>query len=254
MKILKSIAVAFSMYSRIPMPKFNWESEDMKYHLIFFPWIGAIIGGLEFAWMLCCDKFHIEHFVFTIIAVVIPLMVTGGFHLDGYMDTSDALASWQDREKRLEILKDSHIGAFAVIKLCVFGLVLISAVYSMDNMAFITWLFLFFEARTISGICVVTNKKAKKEGLLHTEARTANDKVVLFCLAGEFIMVCAFAGFYFQWYWTASLGALLVSVIYYLYTAYTKFGGITGDLAGWFVCNAEVLGAVALAVMSIAKK
>ena len=52
MKILKSIAVAFSMYSRIPMPRFEWGSEDMKYHLIFFPFIGVVIGALEYGWLL----------------------------------------------------------------------------------------------------------------------------------------------------------------------------------------------------------
>ena len=47
-----------------------------------------------------------------------PVAVTGGIHLDGYADTSDALSSYGDREKKLEILKDSHCGAFAVIRLC----------------------------------------------------------------------------------------------------------------------------------------
>ena len=49
-KIAKAIGVAFSMYSKIPMPHFVWASEDMRYHLLFFPWIGAVIGGLEIAW------------------------------------------------------------------------------------------------------------------------------------------------------------------------------------------------------------
>ena len=40
-KIGKAFVVAFSLYSKIPMPRFNWESEDMKYHLCFFPWVGA---------------------------------------------------------------------------------------------------------------------------------------------------------------------------------------------------------------------
>ena len=45
-----------------------------------------------------------------------------GFHVDGFMDTMDALHSYQPRERKLEILKDSHIGAFSVIKLAEFGL------------------------------------------------------------------------------------------------------------------------------------
>ena len=41
--IFKSIDVAFSIYSKIPMPRFEWDSEDMKYHMCFFPWVGAVI-------------------------------------------------------------------------------------------------------------------------------------------------------------------------------------------------------------------
>ncbi len=49
---------------------------------------------------------------------LIPVFVSGGIHLDGFMDTMDALGSWGDKEKKLEILKDSHNGAFAVIGIC----------------------------------------------------------------------------------------------------------------------------------------
>ena len=146
MSIIKSIIVAFSMYSRIPMPRFNWNSKDMKYHLIFFPWVGAVIGGLEYGWQKLSYEFNISYIVFTLIALVIPVIVTGGFHVDGYMDTSDALASWGDKEKRLEILKDSHVGAFAVIRLITLGIILFSAIYSMDELGFTAWTFTFFQS------------------------------------------------------------------------------------------------------------
>ena len=48
-------------------------------------------------------------------AAALPLLVTGGIHADGFCDTVDALSSHAEREKMLEILKDSHCGAFAVI-------------------------------------------------------------------------------------------------------------------------------------------
>ena len=51
------------------------------------------------------------------VAVLIPVLVTGGIHLDGFLDTSDAL-SWQVTERRFEILKDPHTGAFVIIACC----------------------------------------------------------------------------------------------------------------------------------------
>jgi len=69
-------------------------------------------------------------------------------------------------------------------------------------------------------------------------------------LALQFILWALMAGAFFQFYWTTALVALVISVVYYVFTAYTKFGGITGDLAGWFVCIAETLMAVAIAIFS----
>lgn len=251
MRILKSIAVAFSMYSRIPMPRFQWGSDDMKYHLIFFPWVGGVIGALEYGWYYLSFNMHLNPIVFAIIAMVIPVIITGGFHLDGFMDTSDALASWGDKEKRLEILKDSHVGAFAVIHLGVFALLMFAGIYSMRGLhkAFPAWCFCFFMSRVISGICVVKGQKAKKEGLLSTESDTASHGPVLIWLALQFLGCCIIVNTFYKIQLTAMLVALLISLVYYIYTAKSKFGGITGDLAGWFVCVSELLMTLILAIV-----
>ena len=253
MKILKAIIVAFSMYSKIPMPRFNWGSEDMKYHLIFFPWVGAVIGAVEFLWFKLANFCILPHIVFTVIAMVIPIVITGGFHIDGFMDTSDALASYGDKEKRLEILKDSHVGAFAIIRFITLGLIMFAAIFTMNDVAFMAWCGSFFTVRAVSGICVVRYKKAKAEGILNTSAETANDKIVMIALAIQFIALAVFVGGHFAWFWNVQLFALVLTLIYYIYIAYSKFGGITGDLAGWFLCQAEVFMAVAAAILSCFK-
>ena len=56
MRIVKAIIIAFSMYSIIPMPQFEWKDEDMKYILCFFPWVGAVIGGCVYLWGMICEK------------------------------------------------------------------------------------------------------------------------------------------------------------------------------------------------------
>ena len=96
-KIAKAIGVAFSMYSKIPMPHFVWASEDMRYHLLFFPWIGAVIGGLEIAWYHLAGYLGVGKILSVALAVFLPLFVTGGFHMDGFMDTKDALSSYQGK-------------------------------------------------------------------------------------------------------------------------------------------------------------
>ena len=128
MRLIKSFIVAFSMYSRIPMPRFTWDSEDMKYHLAFFPWIGAVIGLLEYGLLLLNEKYSFPNTAFAALAIAIPLIVTGGFHLDGFMDVEDAISSFKTREERLEILKDPHIGAFSVINVIIVALLLFASI------------------------------------------------------------------------------------------------------------------------------
>ena len=60
MRFIKAMLIAFSMYSRIPMPQFTWKEEDMNYMLCFFPWVGAVIGGLIYLWRMVCEKYNVE--------------------------------------------------------------------------------------------------------------------------------------------------------------------------------------------------
>ena len=47
---MNSCGIAFSMYSKIPMPQCDWTDDNMKYVMCFFPWIGAVIGALCIGW------------------------------------------------------------------------------------------------------------------------------------------------------------------------------------------------------------
>ncbi|MBO4750412.1 MAG: adenosylcobinamide-GDP ribazoletransferase [Lachnospiraceae bacterium] len=251
-KIAKAFIVAFSIYSKIPMPRFNWESEDMKYHLCFFPVVGAVIGGMEFLWYVICAANDLGALAHAAVALAIPILITGGFHLDGFMDTCDALHSYQDREKKLEILKDPHIGAFAVI--CVIALMLLSAgalsiVYDAalleDGMlwergsSILVLCLSFFLARALSGISVVTMQGAKKKGMLQTFSDTAGKKTVLGVLIAELAICCIGMILLQPIMGLLTIAAAGASYAYYAAMSKKQFGGITGDLAGYFVSVTE---------------
>lgn len=51
------------------------------------------------------------------LVAALPFLLTGFMHLDGFMDASDAMLSWREREARLKILKDVHVGSFSVVAL-----------------------------------------------------------------------------------------------------------------------------------------
>ncbi len=112
MTVIKSFFIAFSLYSSIPVPQFTWKEEDMKYVLCFFPWVGAVIGALVYLWGRFCNHCAVGTLCYSLIGTAIPLIITGGFHVDGFMDTMDAFHSYQPRERKLDFRPESHSGGF----------------------------------------------------------------------------------------------------------------------------------------------
>ena len=252
MRIIKAFAISFSMYSRIPMPQFEWKEEDMKYPLCFFPWIGAIIGVLLYFWGWLCDRYGVGAFCYSVIGAAIPMLITGGIHVDGFMDAMDAIHSYQPRERKLEIMKDSHIGGFSVIMLAVYGLIFTGALSEIND-GTILKIFCsgFFLSRCLSGIGVVSFRSAKKEGLLCTFADSADRIIVKGALYLQ-----TFACIGFMLLQSLYVGSIVVAaascvLVYYYFRCNKEFGGITGDTAGYFLIICEGWMAVAAAILNL---
>ena len=244
MHILKSLIIAFSIYSKIPVPQFEWKEEDMKYMLCFFPWIGAVIGGGVYLWSCLCGIFDVGEICHTLIGAAVPLVITGGFHVDGFMDTMDAFHSYRPREKKLEILKDSHIGAFAVIMLAMYGIIYIGAFSEVADPKLLKIVCGgFFLARCLSGISIVTFPSAKKDGMLYLFASSSQKVIVKWSLYLQGITCICFM------LWQSLYAGILVVVaaflafVYYYHRTKKELGGITGDTAGYFIliCEASMM-------------
>ena len=104
--ILESFVIAFSMYSRIPMPFVEWSECGMKYAFCFFPLIGVVIGACVCAFCWLSVQAGLGILAFSLLGTAVPLLITGGIHMDGFLDVTDARSSFQSRERKLEILKD----------------------------------------------------------------------------------------------------------------------------------------------------
>ena len=242
MIVLQTIAVAFAMFSAIPVPQFDWNEKNMRYAMCAFPLIGAVCGAL---WCLC-GALPLPALVRAGGFCLIPVWVTGGIHLDGYADTCDALSSYSGREKKLEILKDPHCGAFAVIRLCSYFLAyfaLCTAVQFTPRIG-LCWTLALVLERALSGLAIASFPLARNTGLAHTFASVADRKAVrsvLLVLAGLLSAALVLLGG----------GALVLAalLVFWRYRVVSdrQFGGITGDLAGWFLQKAELWMLAALA-------
>lgn len=252
MRMIKSVIIAFSMYSKIPMPQFEWKDEEMSYMLCFFPWVGAVMGICIYLWRMICDGYEIGTLCYTLVGAAIPLLITGGFHVDGFMDTMDAFHSYQPKEKKLEILKDSHIGAFSVIMLGAYGLFYLGAFSEIQDKAILKIVCAgFVLARCLSGIGVVSFPSAKTDGLLYLFASHAQKNIV----KGSLVLQGGLCIGFMLWQSLYAGGIVVVAAIcafvYYYYRCKKELGGITGDTAGYFVLIAEGSMMVAAAAATI---
>ena len=244
-----SLVIAFSTYSRLPMPQVEWSEKNMKYAICFFPLIGAVIGALFLLWVWLCAQLGLNSFLRAAGCVVLPLLVSGGIHMDGFCDTVDALSSHQTRERKLEILKDSHTGAFAVIFCGVWLVLDLGALTQPEALRSFGVLALgFVLSRAMSGLALANLKGARPSGMLqafaaasHKSAVTAVMLVFLILSVAGMVWLSPVSG------GTAALAAALC-LLHYRRMSYRQFGGITGDLAGYFVQLAELSMALAVAL------
>ncbi len=242
MRVLAPIFIAFSMFSRLPSPGAEWNDRNMRYALCAFPLVGLVQGGLCLVFGLLAAHFSLGIFLTAAVFTLLPLAINGGIHLDGLADTADAQASHASRERKLEILKDPHLGAFGAMALFC-HLLLTLALFTqflpvLQNLLALCCIYI--QSRALSGYAVITFPPAKADGTarsfggLSAGGRAAAILLVTAVLAAGLAILCrGFAG------GLAALAGFGV-FFYYRYFSQRQFGGVTGDLAGWFLQNAEL--------------
>ena len=245
-----SFKIAFAMFSKIPMPQADWSEENMRYMLCFFPFVGAAVGVVMLGMEWLCRYFGMSNGFIAVALVLVPVIVTGGIHVDGLLDTSDALSSWRDREKRLEILKDSHAGAFAIITACVYFILWLGAWDQLlGNYNGICIMSLgFMMSRCLSGIGVITFPKARTDGTVAEFSRNASEIAVRNVLITMFVILAALMIWVDPVLGVLAVVSALLVFWWYHHMALKYFGGTTGDLSGFFLCICEVVMALVLAL------
>lgn len=236
-----SLVVAFSMYSKIPMPNVELTEKNMKYALCFFPLIGAVIGGILCGWNVAWPYLCNYNFLPAVVFVIVPIIISGGIHVDGFIDTVDAICSHKPMEKKLEILRDIHTGSFSLIITLSYFLIALGVWSEMPIDAVPVLAVGFVLSRALSGLAVVIFPHAKTSKLLAAYADGGHKRFVGIIL-GLYIAACVTVMCYLEPLY-GSIGVLgaAISFAYYYYTSKKHFGGITGDVAGYFVQICELI-------------
>ena len=247
---IRSLIIALSMFTSIPMPSIEWKKENMRLIFCWFPIIGAILGLLEYLWYIAARHFSLGVFIYSSVAAVLPVLLTGGIHTDGFMDTCDALSSHGSKEKMQEILADPHTGAFAIIYTLVYFILYFGALTRLyeDSRGVLCLCCSYVFVRAMAVVFLMSTKFSKDEGLLYTLAEH-NATVVTSILTVVWVMGSLSAMEYS--YIVPALMAMVAVIIFMLAfkkVTLNKFGGVSGDLAGFFICVSELICLLAIAL------
>ena len=241
MWVLETVAVAFGMYSALPVPRVEWNKKNMRYALAAFPLVGAALG---LAWWGVCalgNALALPVVLRGAMLCVLPTLLTGGIHLDGYADTCDALASHASPARKQDILRDPHCGAFAVIRLCVFFIAYFALCCAVEPTKTALWCVGsgFVLSRALSGLLLTVLNVAEGSSLAKAFADAAAKRRVRWMLCAASVLLAAAMLWRGGLTGAAMLCAAALTVRRYVYTATREFGGTSGDLAGWFLVKAE---------------
>lgn len=240
MKLIQGLLINLQFFSIIPVRKeIDMNEKNLEGMLMTLPLFGLILGffTLIFTFFLVFMT-GLSPLAVTLILILTSLFVTGGIHLDGWMDTWDAYYSYQDQKKRLEVMQDPRVGAFAVIGLMVnFSLKFLfiyEVIQLINEKTFILILFIPFLTRLFTGLGLVMIPSAKQKGLAHLFQQGRSKKVMQAYLAYliPMIIILGIYNLNFAFLFSSLVLLVMLTSLFYKRFILKNFNGLTGDLSG----------------------
>ena len=224
-----------SMFCSIPAPQI-WDDKAKDKMLLFLPVVGLEIGSRWALLAWACRVLNLPVLITGLILSAYPYIITGFIHLDGYMDVTDAVKSWRSLERRREILKDSHVGSFAVIGIALLMIAQFVLFASASDHAN-PFILIFIPA--VSRCCsalAVTGLKPMSTSQYADQQKPKSHMVVLMVM----LMIFLAAGFLLCGKFGFSLVGCLIGYGFALWRAYKSLEGMNGDISGYALTIGEL--------------
>lgn len=234
---MKSVLFALQHLTRLPLPRVPFDEVSCGRAAAFFPLAGALIGAVMAA-VVWTAGWYLPLQLQASLLIVIMVVLTGGIHLDGFMDSIDGLFSGRPRERKLEIMRDSRVGAFGVIGAICLLLFKFNLLAGFPNHVLISLLVAVPAiSRWNMTMAIYVFPYARQEGLGVIYKKYCGVKELLLAT----VLAGAAAGTTLGLY-----GALLMAiggiVTYLIGRKVSKeLGGLTGDIYGFINELSEVL-------------
>lgn len=244
----RSFVIAFSEYSISPKTRLKKNKDNSMFVLVFLPVIGLIITAVVNRWAVLYPYMCDHPVLPAVVGAVLPTILSGGSHLDGFFRTVDALCSHKSRDEKLDILKKDAHGGYSSIIVCICYFMMAFGIWSempIDGIFVIA--FSYIISRSLFGISMLTMKHAMS-GKCSTYVPTnkinrliqvaINIGYILICLVLMLNIAKSFSNLSIA---VAAFVGAVISYIYYYLIAKVKFGGVTEELGGFFITVCEIV-------------
>lgn len=244
MKVIRAFLMSFSMFCAIPCPIRFWDEQLRPLMTAVLPLVGLVIGALWALTAWLCLVLHIPGLLAAAVLTVLPWVLSGYIHLDGFMDSCDAILSRRDLEERRRILKDPHTGSFAVISLVILTILSLGAFYEADLGRYLALLPVPAVTRGLSSAAV-----QKLRAMGHSQYAGGNHPAyavaVPLVLAALAFLLSLFLG---RGAWICSLCAG-IGWCTACFRGYRQLDGMSGDISGYAITTGEACAVLAFAFM-----
>lgn len=228
------ILAALIFFTRLPF----WEIAEVpkEYYrrvVVLWPYTGILTGG-AMALTFVAASMILPHTIAVISAIIVRLLITGALHEDGFADFCDGFGGGRDRQRILDIMKDSHIGSYGVIGLIVYYALLFASMNSIPA-ELLPWMMIsadmsakFASSSIINNLPYARKEEEAKNKLIY-ERMTRKELAVN--LAGGVIGILPATIFGGPIFFASTIMAYIVSTVMTSYIR-SKINGYTGDCCG----------------------
>lgn len=237
--MFNSFRLAISFLTILPVYKKMANNQELARSVSYYPLVGLLLGAVAAGSCYGLRSLGLGISA-DVVALVIMITITGGLHMDGLMDTADGIFSGRDREKKLEIMKDSRVGAMGVIAFGTVFLLKIAFLYELTLGPKLMALILAPAAgRWAMTLCIIHYPYARPTGLGACLQQAGYGQLMV----ASIILIAAswgLAGFM----GLAVLAAIVPAVVVTAGIILKCLGGMTGDTYGatgelietWTIC------------------
>lgn len=258
MRYVIAFFMAWGNFLTLPCPYKRWDGKLKNLMMVFVPLVGVIIGIIWVAliWILRLlnMNFGVPDSIAALISTFYIFAICGFIHLDGFMDCNDAILSRRPLEDRQRILKDSTVGAFAVVML---GFLFMAWYAAMTVIWDKAPLSVFFLIPVLSRL-IASNDVLDYKPIGHSqyaenyEAKNERRRCKVY-LSGYIILISVVVCVPL---YMSSMSAMLAApsvgaLVGGISGAYGRWqlGGMSGDIAGYEICYSEIFSVLGIAMV-----